>query len=137
MHFKSFQLRCCGAVRFEDWKASRWYSLNKNRTLTVPDLCARKHNKAAKVPESCCKSASLNCGCSDHPNNIFYNVSKSREYKYKIFKCLKYLFDAGIKGREDKVVKNTNSTNLPSLFAYVSQPSKNFTVRVSGYSTNY
>ncbi|XP_065216945.1 CD151 antigen-like [Planococcus citri] len=53
------KMRCCGAIRFEDWKASQWYLLSNNSNILVPD--------------SCCRSPSLNCGRRTHPSNIFYN----------------------------------------------------------------
>lgn len=53
------EFKCCGAVRFEDWKYSKWLMDNKELKNLVPD--------------SCCKTPSLNCGVRDHPSNIQYN----------------------------------------------------------------
>ncbi|XP_059472202.1 CD151 antigen-like [Neocloeon triangulifer] len=53
------EFKCCGAVRFEDWKFSRWLKENPS----VKNL----------VPDSCCISRIENCGVRDHPSNIYYN----------------------------------------------------------------
>eukprot|EP00088_Acartia_fossae_P007715 TRINITY_DN13615_c0_g1_i1.p1 TRINITY_DN13615_c0_g1~~TRINITY_DN13615_c0_g1_i1.p1 ORF type:complete len:274 (+),score=26.02 TRINITY_DN13615_c0_g1_i1:37-822(+) len=52
------QLHCCGAQSFEDWTESAWSQLPQ-----------RGSNK---VPDSCCKTVSVNCGVRDHPSNIYY-----------------------------------------------------------------
>jgi len=50
--------RCCGAEGFEDWRASAWWRSE-----------ARLSNK---VPDTCCKTVSAQCGVRDHPSNVFY-----------------------------------------------------------------
>ncbi|KAJ8945501.1 hypothetical protein NQ318_017944 [Aromia moschata] len=51
------KLHCCGAGSYLDWRYSRWV---QNETVLN------------KVPDSCCKSISYECGRRDHPSNIFY-----------------------------------------------------------------
>lgn len=58
---------CCGAVRFEEFRASTW--LRSKRT----DLVRPTEGRA--VPDSCCFTVSTKCGLSDHPSNIPYSVS--------------------------------------------------------------
>ncbi|CAB3367566.1 Hypothetical predicted protein [Cloeon dipterum] len=53
------EFKCCGAVRFEDWKYSRWLTENPG----VKNL----------VPDSCCITMTEKCGVRDHPSNIYYN----------------------------------------------------------------
>ncbi|GLV37098.1 Tetraspanin 74F [Carabus blaptoides fortunei] len=53
------EYKCCGAIRFEDWSASRWQIEHKSGLNRVPD--------------SCCRSVSVNCGKSHHPSNIYYS----------------------------------------------------------------
>jgi len=55
-HLQS-SLRCCGAESFTDWEDSPWV------------LAQEK----AKVPPSCCKSPSRDCGVRLHPSNIHYS----------------------------------------------------------------
>jgi len=50
-------LHCCGAESFTDWEDSPWV------------LAQEK----AKVPPSCCKSPSQDCGVRLHPSNIHYS----------------------------------------------------------------
>lgn len=57
-HFQK-EFKCCGALRFEDWRYSKWYKEHRNQQSLVPD--------------SCCKSPSPNCGVRDHPSNIQYD----------------------------------------------------------------
>jgi len=52
------ELGCCGAQSFEDWKTTDWF-LNQDIGNN-------------KVPDSCCKTVSKNCGIRDHPSNIYY-----------------------------------------------------------------
>ncbi|KAK6630373.1 hypothetical protein RUM44_005040 [Polyplax serrata] len=54
------QFKCCGAVRFEDWRHSKWFQQSRKTSNNL-------------VPDSCCKTPSLNCGIRDHPSNIQYN----------------------------------------------------------------
>ncbi|XP_075214345.1 CD151 antigen-like [Lycorma delicatula] len=53
------ELKCCGAIKFEDWKYSVWLKTD-NRTNNL-------------VPDSCCKTPSPGCGKRDHPSNIHYS----------------------------------------------------------------
>ncbi|GLH02061.1 Uncharacterized protein GBIM_08110 [Gryllus bimaculatus] len=53
--------KCCGAIRFEDWEGSRWH---KGPPALQPH----------RVPDSCCRSMSPDCGLSHHPSNIFYTL---------------------------------------------------------------
>lgn len=55
-----FQLHCCGAQTFSDWKYSRWIKGS-------PGI-------KNKVPDSCCKTPEFLCGKRDHPSNIYYAV---------------------------------------------------------------
>lgn len=55
------QYHCCGALTFSQWRDSRWLQEGQGINNTVPD--------------SCCKTPSPYCGVSDHPSNIWYNVS--------------------------------------------------------------
>ncbi|KAK9870357.1 hypothetical protein WA026_006442 [Henosepilachna vigintioctopunctata] len=57
------EFACCGAIRFEDWRYSAWIMSNVTRNL---------------VPDSCCKSISLECGVRDHPSNINYDGCLSK-----------------------------------------------------------
>ncbi|KAF7287909.1 CD151 antigen-like [Rhynchophorus ferrugineus] len=52
-------LRCCGAQTYSDWKYSKWLTTD-----------TREVNK---VPDSCCKTPSFQCGRRDHPSNIYYD----------------------------------------------------------------
>ncbi|XP_063786124.1 tetraspanin-11-like [Pseudophryne corroboree] len=49
--------RCCGSKSYEDWS----YSLYINTSVA----------SGRKVPDSCCKTMTLNCGIRDHPSNIY------------------------------------------------------------------
>ncbi|CAG9865349.1 unnamed protein product [Phyllotreta striolata] len=49
------KLHCCGALGYEDWTYSTWI---QNETVLN------------KVPDSCCKTVTENCGYRDHPSNI-------------------------------------------------------------------
>ncbi|KAJ8932371.1 hypothetical protein NQ314_014738 [Rhamnusium bicolor] len=51
------KMECCGAGSYLDWKFSLWL---QNETILN------------KVPDSCCKSISYECGRRDHPSNIYY-----------------------------------------------------------------
>ncbi|EEB18165.1 CD151 antigen, putative [Pediculus humanus corporis] len=53
------EFKCCGAVRFEDWRYSKWFHQSRKTSNNL-------------VPDSCCKTPSLNCGVRDHPSNIQY-----------------------------------------------------------------
>lgn len=55
------QYHCCGALTFSQWRDSRWLQEGTGISNAVPD--------------SCCKTPSPYCGESDHPSNIWYNVS--------------------------------------------------------------
>ncbi|KAL4709368.1 hypothetical protein ACJJTC_007100 [Scirpophaga incertulas] len=50
------EFKCCGAVRFADWRRSAWH----------------EHDPRLLVPDSCCKTAAPRCGARDHPSNIHY-----------------------------------------------------------------
>lgn len=63
--FLLFQYKCCGAVRFEEWKNSTWKSTNDATQLL-------RSNVNRLVPDSCCISYREHCGKSDHPSNIPY-----------------------------------------------------------------
>jgi CD151 antigen len=52
------ELKCCGALSYQDWKSSRW--LKEMRTNNT-------------VPDSCCKTISVGCGYRNHPSNIYYD----------------------------------------------------------------
>ncbi|CAG9792158.1 unnamed protein product [Diatraea saccharalis] len=51
------EFKCCGAVRFQDWRRSAWH----------------EHDPRLLVPDSCCKTVNTRCGTRDHPSNIHYN----------------------------------------------------------------
>ncbi|KAJ2950379.1 hypothetical protein O0L34_g8622 [Tuta absoluta] len=51
------QFKCCGAIRFQDWRYSPWHL----------------HDQRLLVPDSCCKTVTNRCGARDHPSNIHYN----------------------------------------------------------------
>lgn len=53
------EFKCCGAVRFDDWSFSRWRLDHKSG--------------ANRVPDSCCRSVTEQCGKSHHPSNIYYS----------------------------------------------------------------
>lgn len=55
------EYKCCGANLFEDWQYSRWQR--------------QKLSEGLKVPNSCCKTLTPQCGKSDHPSNIHYTGS--------------------------------------------------------------
>ncbi|KAG5674182.1 hypothetical protein PVAND_004165 [Polypedilum vanderplanki] len=57
--------KCCGAVRFEEWKDSVWLRSNRNDLL-------RERKTKTLVPDSCCVTITPHCGFSDHPSNIPY-----------------------------------------------------------------
>lgn len=48
---------CCGASNYSDWRYSKWLIENP------------KEKK--KVPDTCCRTETLNCGVRDHPSNIY------------------------------------------------------------------
>ena len=50
------EFSCCGVRSFSDWTTSVWM---------------RNHEKM-KVPDSCCKTMTQECGVRDHPSNIAY-----------------------------------------------------------------
>lgn len=50
------EFKCCGAIRYEDWRKSRWH----------------EHDPRLLVPDSCCKTRTQRCGTRDHPSNIYY-----------------------------------------------------------------
>ncbi|XP_017779976.1 PREDICTED: CD151 antigen-like [Nicrophorus vespilloides] len=50
---------CCGAGNYMDWESSRWRMENKSGINIVPD--------------SCCKTITVNCGKRTHPSNINYS----------------------------------------------------------------
>lgn len=53
------KFKCCGAVDYKDWRSSRWI---------------REGTKLKnKVPDSCCRSESFECGVRDHPSNIYHD----------------------------------------------------------------
>ncbi|GBP81301.1 Tetraspanin-11 [Eumeta japonica] len=54
------EFKCCGAVRFDDWRHSPWHD----------------HDRRLLVPDSCCKTITNRCGARDHPSNIYYNNSR-------------------------------------------------------------
>lgn len=60
-------LKCCGAVRFEEYRDSFWLR-SKNANI-IRDRGERL------VPDSCCVTVTPFCGRSDHPSNIPYTVS--------------------------------------------------------------
>lgn len=62
------EYKCCGAIRFEDWRASYWF--HQNESLPI----IRLHGNRL-VPDSCCITITENCGSRDHPSNIPYTVS--------------------------------------------------------------
>ncbi|XP_053575633.1 tetraspanin-11-like [Bombina bombina] len=49
--------RCCGSNSYHDWLYSLFINSEKSEKRLVPD--------------SCCKTITLNCGARDHPSNIF------------------------------------------------------------------
>lgn len=65
-------MRCCGAVRFEEWKNSAWLKLNSTNINTTTHHLMIRSNVNRVVPDSCCISYSEMCGKSDHPSNIPY-----------------------------------------------------------------
>jgi len=50
------QHQCCGVQSFSDWAGSPW----------------QVEHQELKVPDSCCKTVSKDCGWRDHPSNIHY-----------------------------------------------------------------
>lgn len=60
------EFKCCGAVRFEDWRESVWIR-SRRKDLLMPPL-------GRVVPDSCCSTVSYLCGTRDHPSNIPYTV---------------------------------------------------------------
>ena len=69
--------KCCGAVRFEDWKGSMWIRSRRKDKLTLPE------NRL--VPDSCCFTETELCGVRDHPSNIPYTVSGTRGFQLGAF----------------------------------------------------
>lgn len=65
--------KCCGAIRFEDWRSSYWF--HQNESLPI----IRVHGKRL-VPDTCCITITENCGKRDHPSNIPYTVSKYSKF---------------------------------------------------------
>lgn len=51
------EFKCCGSNKSSDWAESVW----------IRSIEAR----GRKVPDSCCKTQSENCGTRDHPSNIY------------------------------------------------------------------
>lgn len=62
--FLQEKFSCCGAESFSDWQFSNWSLQN----LTDGN----------KVPDSCCKTVTFQCGKRDHPSNINYAVSNNK-----------------------------------------------------------
>ncbi|XP_055703855.1 CD151 antigen-like [Phlebotomus papatasi] len=58
------EYKCCGAVRFEDWRQSLWISDQNDDLLFPPE--------DRVVPDSCCITPTNLCGLRDHPSNIYY-----------------------------------------------------------------
>jgi len=58
------EYKCCGANLFEDWQYSHWQR--------------EKLSEGLKVPNSCCKTLTPQCGKSDHPSNIHYTGCRHR-----------------------------------------------------------
>ncbi|KAF7654232.1 hypothetical protein LDENG_00072220 [Lucifuga dentata] len=50
------EFKCCGSNSSSDWADSVWIQASKNEQ---------------RVPDSCCKTPSDNCGVRDHPSNIY------------------------------------------------------------------
>lgn len=61
------EYKCCGAIRFEDWREGTWIR-SRRKDLLMPPL-------GRLVPDSCCFSQTELCGQRDHPSNIPYTVS--------------------------------------------------------------
>lgn len=59
--------KCCGAIRFEDWREGTWIR-SRRKDLLMPPL-------GRAVPDSCCFTQTELCGVRDHPSNIPYTVS--------------------------------------------------------------
>ena len=63
------RFQCCGVVSFQSnepwkyWQQCNWW---KNQEL-------RKENK---VPDSCCRTQTPDCGKRDHPSNIYRSGKK-------------------------------------------------------------
>ncbi|KAK3558773.1 hypothetical protein QTP86_028706, partial [Hemibagrus guttatus] len=49
-------LKCCGSNSSADWQEGAWIQTFADRRL---------------VPDSCCKTPTVNCGFRDHPSNIY------------------------------------------------------------------
>ncbi|KAM4677368.1 tetraspanin-11-like isoform 2-T2 [Discoglossus pictus] len=49
--------KCCGSSGYEDWRYTLYINSERSENRVVPD--------------SCCKTITLNCGRDDHPSNIF------------------------------------------------------------------
>lgn len=64
------EYKCCGAIRFEDWRSSFWFQQNESLPIIRP------HGHRL-VPDSCCITITANCGKRDHPSNIPYTVSNT------------------------------------------------------------
>jgi CD151 antigen len=62
--------KCCGAIRFEEYRDSVWMRSKRN------DLIVKRDERL--VPDSCCLTKIKKCGTSDHPSNIPYTVGYNR-----------------------------------------------------------
>nr|XP_020639800.1 CD151 antigen [Pogona vitticeps]XP_020639801.1 CD151 antigen [Pogona vitticeps]XP_020639802.1 CD151 antigen [Pogona vitticeps] len=51
------EFKCCGSHNYTDWSDSDWIK--------------SAEGKGRKVPDSCCKTITKNCGDRDHPSNIY------------------------------------------------------------------
>lgn len=71
IYLVEFQFKCCGGLRFEDWRVSVWQNLSKPDSMLRP-------NENRVVPDSCCTTLRPQCGKSDHPSNIPYTVGSFR-----------------------------------------------------------
>lgn len=62
------EFKCCGAIRYEDWREGVWLRSRRK------DLLMPKMNRV--VPDSCCFTKIDLCGQRDHPSNIPYTVRR-------------------------------------------------------------
>lgn len=69
------EYKCCGAVRFEDWRSGVWLR-SRRKDLLFPKL-------DRVVPDSCCFTMTERCGTRDHPSNIPYTVSGEFVFEYQ------------------------------------------------------
>ncbi|MGH0174535.1 UNVERIFIED_CONTAM: hypothetical protein FKN15_068373 [Acipenser sinensis] len=63
------EFKCCGSNNSRDWQDSEW--------VRTPEAEGRK------VPDSCCKTITPQCGMRDHPSNI-YKVELNDELKQNL-----------------------------------------------------